>query len=35
MKVYKLKHKEYDGDLVFGLPYPYNESPGEIYINNL
>ncbi len=35
MKVYKLKHKEYDGDLVFGLPYPYNESPGEIYINEL
>ena len=35
MKVYKLKHKEYDGELVFGLPYPYNESPGEIYINEL
>ena len=35
MKVYKLKLKKYDGDLVFGLPYPYNESPGEKYINEL
>ena len=35
MKVYKLKHKEYNGELVFGLPYPYNESPGEIYVNEL
>lgn len=35
MRVCKLKHKKYDGDLVFGLPYPYNESPGEKYINEL
>lgn len=35
MRVFKLKHKKYTGDLVFGLPSPYNESPGEKYINEL
>ena len=35
MKVFRLRHKQYKGDVVFGLPPTYNESPGEKYINEL
>ena len=35
MKVYKLVHNKYKGEIVFGLPQPYNKSLSEIYINNL
>lgn len=33
MKVYRLLHKEYDGEVVFGLPEPYNKTEGEQLIN--
>jgi len=35
MKVYRLVHKDYKGDIVFGLPYPYNQIEGEKKINYL
>ena len=35
MKVYRIIHKNYEGDVVFGLPYPYNESLSEKKINLL
>lgn len=35
MKVFRLRHKKYKGDVVFGLPSPYNESVGEKKINEL
>ena len=35
MKVYRLVHKDYNGEVVFGLPFPYNNSDGEKKINLL
>lgn len=35
MKVYRLVHKDYKGEVVFGLPFPYNNSDGEQKINLL
>lgn len=35
MKAYKLCHKDYEGELVFGLPSPYRESLSEEYVNGL
>ena len=35
MKVYRLRHKDYEGEVVFGLPYPYNQFEGEKKINYL
>lgn len=35
MKVYKLVHKNYNGEVVFGLPFPYNESLSEKKIISL
>lgn len=35
MKVYRLVHKDYNGEVVFGLPYPYNQFAGEKKINLL
>lgn len=35
MKVFRLRHKQYKGDVVFGLPSTYNNSPGEKQINEL
>ena len=35
MKVYKLIHKDYLGDVVFGLPFPYNQLEGEKKVNYL
>ena len=35
MKVYKLVHKNYNGEVVFGLPSPYNESLSEKKIISL
>ena len=35
MKVYRLIHKDYKGEVVFGLPFPYNQLEGEKKINYL
>lgn len=35
MKVYRLIHKDYKGEVVFGLPFPYNQLDGEKKINYL
>ena len=35
MKVYRLIHKDYNGEVVFGLPFPYNQLEGEKKINAL
>lgn len=35
MKVYRLKHNKYKGEIVFGLPEEYRQSIGEQFINNL
>lgn len=35
MKVFRLRHKQYKGDVVFGLPSPYNTTVGEKKINEL
>ena len=35
MKVYRLVHKDYNGEVVFGLPFPYNQLEGEKKINYL
>lgn len=35
MKVYRLIHKDYNGEVVFGLPFPYNQFDGEKKINQL
>ena len=35
MKAFRLRHKDYKGELVFGLPPTYNVSPGEKRINEL
>lgn len=35
MKAYRLVHKDYKGEVVFGLPYPYNTTEGEKKINYL
>ena len=35
MKVYRLVHKDYKGEVVFGLPFPYNQLEGEKKINYL
>jgi len=35
MRVYRLRHKQYKGDVVFGLPFPYNQLDGEKRINKL
>ena len=35
MKVYRLVHKDYKGEIVFGLPFPYNQLEGEKKINYL
>ncbi len=32
MKVYKLVHKKYKGDVMLGLPQTYKNKPGEKYI---
>ena len=35
MKVYRLVHKDYLGDVIFGLPFPYNQLEGEKKVNYL
>ena len=35
MRVYQLVHKDYKGEVVFGLPFPYNQLEGEKKINYL
>ena len=35
MKVYRLRHKDYNGEIVFGLPFPYNQLDGEKKMNLL
>ena len=35
MKVYRLKHKEYTGEVIFGLPELYLSTAGEKKINEL
>lgn len=35
MKVYRLKHNNYNGEIIFGLPEEYNKTIGEQFINNL
>lgn len=35
MRIYKLEHKDYNGELTFGLPFPYNQLEGEKKINEL
>ena len=35
MRVYRLVHKDYNGEIVFGLPYPYNQLDGEKKVNYL
>jgi hypothetical protein len=35
MKAYRLVHKDYKGEVVFGLPFPYNQLEGEKKINYL
>lgn len=35
MKVYRLIHNDYKGEVVFGLPFPYNQLEGEKKINYL
>lgn len=35
MKAYRLVHKDYNGEVVFGLPFPYNQLEGEKKINYL
>ena len=35
MKVYRLVHKDYKGEVVFGLPFPYNQLDGEKKMNYL
>jgi len=35
MKVYKIVNNDFDGEPVFGLPYPFNETNGEKKLNQL
>lgn len=35
MRIYRLKHKDYNGELTFGLPFPYNQLEGEKKVNEL
>ena len=34
MRVYRLRHKQYKGDVVFGMPPTYCKKIGDIQINN-
>lgn len=35
MRVYRLRHKQYKGDVVFGMPQTYCKKPGEQKVNEL
>lgn len=35
MKVYRLKHNNYSGEIIFGLPEEYCKTEGEQFINKL
>ena len=35
MRVYKLIRKDYNKDVIFGLPYPFNTTSGEQKLNKL